>query len=152
MKHFLILIFFSLITSIKVMSQFNFTFPEKWTKDFKVEVTDNGGMLDHELSIRITYDSVIYTNRVQSKKEKNSFTLNEKQRTEIFAQLKKLKSDPIGSVVVTLDKGTSTIELHNSNGIFAASDDTDNEEIRRDFHEVFNYLVNFAKPIGRKKQ
>ena len=150
MKPRLILLLLSISTN--AVSQFNFTFPDQWTKDFRVEVSGKGGMRDTETSIRFTYDSCVFMNRVDSDIRKNAFVVTDKQRSEIFEMLKKLKSDPIGSVVVTLDKGSSSIVLRNGDGIFAVTDDTDNEEIKRDFHEVYNYLVEFAMPNGKKRR
>jgi len=139
------------MTSSPVWAQFNFTFPKEWTKDFKVEVESSGGMTDHEMKIRFTYDSCIYYNRVQGKIERNKFLLTTTQRNEILQKVKQLREDTVSIPTVTNDKGTDYIILFTKNDVFSADDESDNVEIRQAFLDVRHYLVEFAMPKGKRK-
>jgi hypothetical protein len=145
-----LLLYFLFVISTSLSAQLNFTFPTEWTKDFRVELENSGGMMDHKMKIRFTYDSCIYYNRVQSKIERNGFLLNARQRSEILQKLKQLRQDTTTVPTVSYDKGTDNIILFTKDTVFGVDDESDDTEIRNAYLEVKHYLVEFAMPKREK--
>jgi len=113
---------------------------------------DKGGMMDHEMKIRFTYDSCIYYNRVPGKFERHKFLLTPAQRNEILQKIKLLKEDTVSIPHVSYDKGTDNIILFANEGVFGADDESDDPEIRNAYLEAKRYLVEFATQKGKKKK
>ncbi len=147
-----LLSFLCIIVSVSTHAQFNFTFPKEWTKDFRIEMEDKGGMLDHETTIRFTYDSCVCYSRVQGKIKKHSFLLTAAQRNEILQKAKLLRRDAVTIPRVTYDKGTDNIILFTKDRVFGVDGDSDDTEIRNTYLDTKRYLEDFALSKGKDKR
>jgi hypothetical protein len=147
--NFLLTCFFVLIVSISASAQpgNDFKLPQTWEKDFIISLSFSGSMRGGSTDITCTYDSCKYVSSLFDKgpKEKK-YLLKEADRTAILKKLQELKADEIKaeSGMQAVDDGWSQSICLGFYCIEGGTSAEMSEKDKHQFHEVYNYLEEFA--------
>ena len=150
--NFLFTSLFAFITYLPVSGD-DFELPKTWTKDFRIDGYEGGGMRNDSESFLFTYDSSIFIERTGEAKKKIAFVLTAGQRAEILAKLEELKVGSIKTQPVStleLDAPTSRLcfEIVESHCI---SETELPAKDRGNYFSAYAFLLQFAKQKGNIK-
>ncbi len=145
-------VFITLAASAQLTSDFNL--PEKWDKDFVIELSYSGSMSGSNTHAKFTYDSCIYRNTSNhSKPVSKAFLLKEADRVAIFQKLRETRADKIkseNSVHAVHDGWSQTICFNSFHCIDGGTSAEMTDEDKNAFLTLYNYLEEFATKKRKK--